>query len=228
MKCEEIKEILSGYVDGEASADEARRVEEHVASCTACGDLVRRMRRLGQEIERTETAVPSGFRDALFSRMEREGLLPRRRSLFAYSVRWAAVPLAAAAALALFVLTSREAGKVGPELASAPRSAATGSQASSPGAPEPAAPAGKQASQAQDARETRVAAFERPPAAAPAAGVGTNAGRAAADLRAAGDLSPEDREIVAYLDVLEDSSAMDEPSGIDELEIVEPPGGTKG
>ena len=44
----------------------------------------------------------------LFARLEKEDLLSKRRSIFVYSLRWAAVPLAAAAALALFLLPSRE------------------------------------------------------------------------------------------------------------------------
>ena len=95
MKCDEIKEILSGYVDGEARGDEARLAEEHLAACPACRDLVRRMKVVGAGVGRTEAAVPPGFRDAVFDRMEREGLLPRRRGVFAFPIRWVAIPVAA-------------------------------------------------------------------------------------------------------------------------------------
>src|SRR5512141_274096 len=100
MKCGEIKEILSGYVDGESRGDEGRLVEEHLAACAGCRDLARRMRIVGAGVEKAEGAVPPDFRETLFARMEREGLLSRRRSLFVYSIRWAAVPMAAAAVLA--------------------------------------------------------------------------------------------------------------------------------
>jgi len=44
----------------------------------------------------------------------------------------------------------------------------------------------------------------------------------AAAARAGGELTPEDREIVAHLDVLEDPSAFDAPGDVDEMEIFEP------
>ncbi len=210
MKCEEIKEILNGYVDGEAGGDEGRLVEEHLAACPGCRDLARRLRIVGAGIEKTEGAVPSDFRETLFARMEREGLLPRRRSLFVYSIRWAAVPLAAAAALALFLLTPHESDKTGP-VPSAERPTARGDQA--PRGPDGAEP-------------SRVAR-QAPEAPKPAAGKGAG-GTAVADSRAGGDLTAEERDIVAYLEVLEDPGALDEPSEIDELQIVDPAGRKKG
>lgn len=201
MKCEEIREILSGYVDGEARGDEGRLVEEHLAACAGCRDLARRMRIVGAGIEKTEGVVPPDFRETLFARMEREGLLSRRRSLFVYSFRWAAVPVAAAAVLALFFLTSRDSGIKGPVPSAQPQTATEGQ------APRVA----------QRAPEARM----------PATGTGTG-GNGAPDSRAATDLTPEDREIVAYLEVLEDPAALDEPSEIDELDIVEPAGRSKG
>lgn len=210
MECNEIIEILNIYVDGEARGDERRAAEEHLAACDACRDLVRRMRVVGVGVEKVEGVVPRDFRETVFARMEREGLLPRRRSLFAYSIRWAAVPLAAAAALALVVLTSRDAGINGP----AP-------SAQRPPSAEVGAPGAK------DARERQGVARRAPEAPMRAAGGGTG-GKAVADARAEADLTPEEREIVAYLDVLEDPSALDEPSEIDDLEIVEPNGGKRG
>ncbi len=201
MKCGEIKEILGGYVDGEARGDEGRLVEEHLAACAGCRDLARRMRIVGAGIEKAKGVVPPDFRETLFTRMEREGLLSRRRSLFVYSIRWAAVPVAAAAVLALFLLTSRESGIKGPV----------------PSAQPPLATDGQAPRVAQRAPEAPM----------PAAGTGTG-GKAAADSRAGVDLTPEEREIVAHLEVLEDPAALDEPSEIDELEIVEPAGRRKG
>jgi len=207
MKCEEIKEILSSYVDGEARGDEGALVEEHLAACAGCRELVRRMRLVGASIEKAEGAVPPDFRETLFARMEREGLLSRRRSLFAYSIRWAAVPAAAAAVLALFLLTSREPGIKGPV----------------PSAQRPTAMEGR----AQDAQERPRVAQRAPEERMPAAVRGTSE-NAIADTRAGADLTPEEREIVANLEVLEDPAALDEPSEIDELEIVEPAGRRKG
>src|SRR5512142_3331085 len=136
MKCDEIKEILSGYVDGEARGDEARLAEGHLAACPACRDLLRRMKVVGAGVGRTEAEVPPGFRDAVFARMEREGLLPRRHRLGAFPIRWLAIPAAAAAALALFVRLRRETGRVGAAVSTRPPAAASERAAQAAQAPE--------------------------------------------------------------------------------------------
>jgi anti-sigma factor RsiW len=163
MACKEIRETISAYVDGEASFEETREVREHLRGCAQCRSAEAGMRALGVGVARTEGDVPPEFRDRLFARMEKEDLLPKRRSLFVFSVRWAAVPLAAAAALALYVMSSREIPREFPSPAVRP--------------PQVAAPAGT--------------------------------------------LSPEDREIVANLEILEDPELLDEPQ-IDEMEIFVP------
>ncbi len=213
MKCEEIKEILSCYADGEAPGEERRVAEEHLASCAACRDLVRRMRVVGAGVGRSEAAVPPGFRDAVFARMEREGLLPGRRRLGAFPIRWLAIPAAAAAALALFVLMPRETGKVGPTVSTRPPTAAT---ERAPQAPERLAGRAGEAGSAKGAEEATRVARQAPEAVAPPAGA------------AAAALTPEDRDIVAHLEVLEDPAAFEEPSEVDELEIVEPAARSKG
>jgi len=163
MECREIREIISAYVDGEALPEEARRVEEHLGECAECRAAEKRMRTLGVAVARTEGMVPPDFRENLFARLEKEDLLPKRRSIFVYSVRWAAVPLAAAAALALFLLSSREPVRdLSPTALRPPQVSGTGEQ-----------------------------------------------------------LSPEDREIVANLDILEDPDLFNEPD-IEEMEIFVP------
>jgi anti-sigma factor RsiW len=163
MECREIREIISAYVDGEALPEEARRVEEHLGECAGCRAAEKRMRALGVAVARTEAAVPPDFRENLFARLEKEDLLPKRRSIFVYSVRWAAVPLAAAAALALFLLSSREPVRdLSPPALRPPQVSGTGEQ-----------------------------------------------------------LSPEDREIVANLEILEDPDLFNEPD-IEEMEIFVP------
>src|SRR3972149_5504664 len=108
MACKEIRETISAYVDGEASFEETREVREHLRGCAQCRSAEKRMRALGVGVARTEGDVPPEFRDRLFARLGEEDLLPKRRSRFVFSVRWGAVPLAAAAALALYVMSSRE------------------------------------------------------------------------------------------------------------------------
>jgi anti-sigma factor RsiW len=163
MECKDIREIISAYVDGEASPEEVREIRGHLGACAQCRSAEQQMRAIGIGVAGIEGDIPHEFRDRLFARMEKEDLLPKRRSIFVFSLRWAAVPLAAAAALAFYVMFPRE----------IPR------EFSSP-------------------------AVRPPQVAAPA-----------------GTLSPEDREIVANLDILEDPELLDEPP-VDEMEIFVP------
>lgn len=180
MECKEIREMISAYVDGEALPDEARQVEEHLGTCAECRSAEKRMRMLGMAVTRTEGTVPPDFRENLFARMEEEELLPKRRSIFAFSVRWAAIPLAAAAALALYVLS--------------PPGVREGTDSGKALAPPPASVSVQKSTPVAAARE---------------------------------ELSPEDREIVAYLEVLEDPDLFEEPP-VDEMEIFVPSGNQRG
>jgi hypothetical protein len=109
MACRDIREAISAWVDGEATPGEAEAVREHLASCGRCRVLERQMRAVGAGVRQVRGSVPSGFRESVFARLDAEGALPPRKRRSSISWRWAAVPLAAAAGLGLFLLTSREA-----------------------------------------------------------------------------------------------------------------------
>ena len=109
MGCRDIRESISVFVDGEASAGEEASVREHLASCERCRVLERQMRAVGAGVRQVRRPVPDRFREEVFARLESEGVLPKRKKVFPAAWRWAAVPLAAAAGLGLFLLTSREA-----------------------------------------------------------------------------------------------------------------------
>ncbi len=109
MDCRDIRESISACVDGEASAGEMASVREHLASCERCRVLERQMRAVGAGVRQVRRPVPDRFREEVFARLESEGVLPKRKKVFPAAWRWAAVPLAAAAGLGLFLLTSREA-----------------------------------------------------------------------------------------------------------------------
>jgi hypothetical protein len=171
MVCREIQEMISAYVDSEASPEEVRRVEEHLGQCGECRTAEKRMRSLDVAVARAEGDVPRGFREDLFARMEKEDLLTKRRSIFIFSLRWAVVPLAAAAVLAFYVLSFRE----------APR--------------DPSFEA---------MRPPQVAVIQE-------------------------ELSPEDREIVANLEVFEDPALFNETEAeIEEMEFFVPSAGKRG
>ena len=105
MGCRDIRETISACVDGEASPEEAASVREHLASCERCVALERQMRAVGAGVRQVREKVPDRFREEVFSRLESEGALPKRKKVFPTAWRWAAVPLAAAAALGFFLLT---------------------------------------------------------------------------------------------------------------------------
>ena len=84
-------------------------MREHLASCERCRVLERQMRAVGAGVRQVRGSVPDRFREEVFARLESEGALPKRKKVFPTAWRWAAVPLAAAAGLGLFLLTSREA-----------------------------------------------------------------------------------------------------------------------
>lgn len=184
MDCTDAKELLSAFQDGETSAEESRQVEEHLAGCEECAAARRRILSLDAMLARSETPVSPDFRDRLFSRLESENLLPRRRNLFSFSFRWA-LPLAAAAALALFLLISRETPR-GPGI---------------PGKPP----------------QVAVTPQEAPKAVAQ--GLGAPGGTESAGRE---ELTEEEREIVAWLEVLEDPSSFEEAGEVDEMEIILP------
>ena len=191
MKCLEWKEKISGYIDREISPAEIREVDGHLAACESCRILERRMRALGVGVARAEAAVPSDFREKLFARLEAEELIPRRRSLFVFSLRWAAVPLAAAAAVGMFLLVSPEKGRD-----------AIAPQQSTPSA--------------------MISPQVELPSSSGASGKGQPVATAVVGL------SAEEREIVAYLEVLEDPAALEEQGDADTMEMFAPSGSRRG
>ena len=46
MDCDQTKEILGAYLDGELGASEAARVKEHLSGCEACGEELKGLRDL--------------------------------------------------------------------------------------------------------------------------------------------------------------------------------------
>lgn len=133
MGCRDIRESISAWVDGEASSGEAAAVREHLASCERCRVLERQMRGVGAGVRQVRGSVPGDFREAVFARLESEGVLPKRKKVVPTAWRWVAAPLAAAAALGFFLLVSRD-GIRGPE---SPGPATARIETSAPPAPSP-------------------------------------------------------------------------------------------
>jgi len=192
MECRDIFETISVFVDGEASPEEAASVREHLASCERCRVLERQMRAVGAGVRQVRGSVSDRFREEVFARLESEGALPPRKKIVPMTWRWAAVPLAAAAALGFFLLTSREAVR-----APVPQGPVTSRvETSAPVAPVPVSPVPG-------------------PAASPAVPPVSPQGSSVA-------LSTEDRKMIALLDILEDPAAFDANDDAEGMELLAP------
>lgn len=184
MECRDIFRILSARADGEVSPEELRAVEEHLPGCATCRRAEERILRLGGVAARAEGDVPADFRDRLFARLETEGLFTARRSLFAFSFRWATIPVALAAGIALLLVSSREPVRA-------------------PGTSPAETPPSVSAVPVEPGRTPSVAAMAR-------------------------DLSPEEREIVANIDVLEGPAELEWNGGGDDIDLFLPAGKDRG
>jgi hypothetical protein len=131
------------------------------------------MRAVGAGVRQIRGTVPDRFREAVFARLEAEGALRPTRKSRARSWRWGAVPLAAAAALGVFLLTSRETIREG-------------------AVPVPS-----------------TARVETPSSPEPAQGIAV-------------PLTTEDREMIALLDILEDTVALDANGDAEGMELLAP------
>jgi hypothetical protein len=223
MDCRGLMETLSACLDGEASPEEARLVEEHLEACGECRSAADRMRRLGVATASIEEEVPAGFRERLFVRLEREELLPRRRNIFVYAVRWALLP--AAAALALFLLVPRDVDRVATGPREEPARVAQGSPRESPAVRPPGVPGpsavrrpGADVSPRSEEKDGRRESIAADPA-------GSTIG--AEHPAKAEDLPPEDRNIVAYLEILEEPDLVGNGDA-DAVDVLLPPGKDRG
>jgi len=66
LTCHEVIELLSDYIEGVMSADDRRRVDEHLAQCDGCATYLEQMRetiRLSGMV--TEEQVPDADKTAL-------------------------------------------------------------------------------------------------------------------------------------------------------------------
>lgn len=105
MNCDQVTEILDDYLDGMASSDERRAVEQHVQDCAACQALVGGHRELLTRLARFgETSCPepaNGFYDRALARAAQAGAKRQRN-------RWVMTGFggAVAASLMIWVVSS--------------------------------------------------------------------------------------------------------------------------
>ncbi len=85
MKCRDIREMFSPYLDDELSQEERARVEEHVRACDKCAE---ELRALGSVVDMVRgmppAPVPQGFRSRVMRAVEKEARAPIRKVLRGY------------------------------------------------------------------------------------------------------------------------------------------------
>jgi anti-sigma factor RsiW len=101
--CEDIRELLSARLDGELTAEEARLLDGHLASCEACrgelAELERTWKALG---ELSDVEVPAGLDQRVIARATGS---KRPTSASRRILRWV-YPLSAAAAVLVAVVVA--------------------------------------------------------------------------------------------------------------------------
>ncbi|MFH1732635.1 MAG: zf-HC2 domain-containing protein, partial [Planctomycetota bacterium] len=123
MKCEEIKELLSEYVDGELPAADAASVGQHLAGCDACRaefEALRQTAALVRSLPRAD--APEGLTRAVTESVGKQ-MVGRRRAAV---LRWTGVGgwLAAAAALIIVIRLVPWEGPLDPGARTEPKIAA--------------------------------------------------------------------------------------------------------
>jgi len=73
MECKGIREILSAYLEGIASLEEKRLIEEHLRSCQRCSTALEDLRKTGELLKgMEEVEVPPWFKQKVLSRVRAE------------------------------------------------------------------------------------------------------------------------------------------------------------
>ena len=105
MNCEEIKELLSEYVDGVLDAKTKALVDEHLSTCKGCKEELASLKALVNELGSLEPVAPPGdFLDQLHERMEQRSPFSRiLRTLFVPMRLKIPLEFAGAAAMAILV-----------------------------------------------------------------------------------------------------------------------------
>ena len=76
MSCEEMRPLITGYIDGELSPDQRAKLEEHLADCEDCRREMEQMTRLTEELAKMEFREPTDdelerYWRCIYNRLER-------------------------------------------------------------------------------------------------------------------------------------------------------------
>ncbi len=216
MDCRDLRETISAFVDGEATPEESSLAAEHLASCAGCRTIEARMRSLEEGLRRVHTEPEKGFRESLFARLEAEGAIPPKKKISRRPWRPAAVALAAAAAIGLFFLVSRESVRV--RTAPGPSTARVETPPSGRPDPKPAGGAPPVPMEPLLSPGTPTAMRDIPESAPPVA----------APSASSPALSPDEMEMIALLDVLSGPVSFEAGEDAEALDLLDAFGGNGG
>ncbi|KPK65076.1 MAG: hypothetical protein AMK73_03995 [Planctomycetes bacterium SM23_32] len=76
MSCDDFRPLITGYLDGELSAEQRARFEEHVRACEQCGQELAELRKLKEELTMMKFEEPSDaelerYWQSVYNRLER-------------------------------------------------------------------------------------------------------------------------------------------------------------
>jgi hypothetical protein len=113
MNCEKITESIDDYLDGTASSDDQRAVDQHIEHCASCRALVKSHRDLRARLARFgETSCPqpdAGFYDRALARAAQAGVRQQRN-------RWVMTGFGSAVAASLMIWVVSSVFFAAPEL----------------------------------------------------------------------------------------------------------------
>ena len=111
MKCDEAQRLLSEALDGRLDESGRSRLAEHVAQCPSCAKEEQRLRRLNSILGAWEVEpAPSRLKSRILAAVSRARTEPRVFHGRVWQLA-AAVTIAAAVALVLFLSADRETGE---------------------------------------------------------------------------------------------------------------------
>ena len=76
MSCEEFKPMITGYMDGELSAEQRQQMESHLQSCSGCKEELEKLQQLKEDLAMAKLKEPSDIElaqywSSVYNRLER-------------------------------------------------------------------------------------------------------------------------------------------------------------
>ena len=113
MKCEEVRERINEYIDGELTEEEAALVTAHINTCVHCREIMEDMRRTTAALASLGKADVPDFVAPALKQIEEEKQSGRKKTVRKYASLAAALVICIAGGLYLAAQPAEPAGKEG-------------------------------------------------------------------------------------------------------------------